>query len=84
MKRKIIIILSLIFAVTVAFFATVTKTKTAKVVNVDKNIVYISTDSDIYSFYNDTNNFINGDELTITFYKGFTNNPEKYTIINIK
>lgn len=84
MKRKIIVILSLIFAVIVALFATVTETKTAKIINVDKNVVYISTDNDIYSFYNDTNNFINGDELTITFYKGFTNNPEKYTIINIK
>lgn len=84
MKRKIIVILSLIFAVIVALFATVTETKTAKIVNVDKNVVYISTNSDIYSFYNDTNNFINGDELTVTFYKGFTNNPEKYTIINIK
>ena len=84
MKRKIIVILSLIFAVIVALFATVTETKTAKIINVDKNVVYISTDNDIYSFYNDTNNFINGDELTVTFYKGFTNNPEKYTIINIK
>lgn len=84
MKRKIIVILSLMFVAVVALFATTTETKTATVVNVDKNIIYISTDSDVYSFYNDTNNFINGDELTVTFYKGFTNNPEKYTIINIK
>lgn len=83
MKRKIIVILSLIFTVVVALFATTTEIKTATVVNVDKNIIYISTDSNIYSFYNDTNNFINGDELTVTFYKGF-NNPEKYIIINIK
>lgn len=66
------------------FLQQLRKLKPQKIVNVDKNVVYISTNSDIYSFYNDTNNFINGDELTVTFYKGFTNNPEKYTIINIK
>lgn len=82
--KKIIITLALIFAVTVALFATVTKTETAKIVDVDNGVIYVATQDNMYSFYNSDNNFIKGDELTITFYTGFSNNPENYEIINIK